>query len=490
MSGRARTGRAALLASLALVGFGAACCAAQAALPGPAARGAHSVQAAPVSQAVLGAGPSAGYSTWIVARAAQTVTLRLTLPVAAAQRLSGTDIPVLTVSKLGSYVLAHTAVEAAGRDCPASDQGYDLGRVDPLDAGVGLYGFEIVFRCARPLTGLVLEDHVLFGRAPSHVDFARIEVGRQFSHELFTAGHERFAIPDAGAPPSASSGRYLRLGWRHLFGSPLRLAFLAVALLLVRRPRDLAALLGGAAGGYVLSFLAQAAGGVEPRMVLVEGFIGLLTVLLALRLALPSMTRPELARTGWSVLLVLLAVVAALLRTPQAALLLLGGAGFSVGYLRVPGAGGRVGPLLLPACLYAFVDGFALPALLAPEPLAGWTRAPMVAGYDAGALLAACALTALAVAAALALLRVGFLEVIRPALSEIGATCLAGLGTFWLVASAGRTIPATLPGKIAPSVTQTLATVDRTRLDPDTLLMRKYMLQGNTLVLRTNNPDE
>lgn len=169
----------ALGACLALAGLGATC---------GVARAAQTVQAAPVSHVAPGAAASASYSTWIVSRDAQTVTLRLTLPAAAAQRLSGTDIPVLTVSKLGDYVLAHTAVEAAGRDCPASDQGYDLGRVDPLNVGAGLYGFEIVFRCPRRLTGLLLEDHVLFGRTPSHVDFARVEVGRQFSHRALHRG--------------------------------------------------------------------------------------------------------------------------------------------------------------------------------------------------------------------------------------------------------------------------------------------------------------
>lgn len=485
MSRRAQPG---LLAALAILAVGASL-----ALAPPAARAARAAavaQAATGSSAPPAAGRGASYSTWIVSRSARTVTLRFELPVGAAQRLTGIAIPVLTVSRLGDYVLAHTAVEAAGQDCPASDQGYDLGRVDPLDVGAGLYGFEVVFRCPRPLTALVLEDRALFDREPAHVNFARVQIGRRFAHEVFTAKRERLAIPDAGMPPSGSAGRYVPLGWHHVLGSPLRIAFLIAALLLVRRARDFGALLGGIAAGYVLSIGAQAAGWVEPRTALVDGFIALLTVLLALRLVLPYAWRPPLVRTGWPALLALLGIAAALLRSPQAALLLLGGAGFSAGYLRLSGTHGGGGALLLPASLYALVDGFTLPALLERVPPASWTRVPMVIGYDAGALLAACALAALAAAAALALVRAGFLQAVRPALSEIGAACLAGLGTFWLLTGAGRTIPAPLPGRIAPSVAQTLATVDATQLDPNTLLMRKYMLQGNTLVLRTNNPDE
>jgi hypothetical protein len=433
---------------------------------------------------------SVSYSTWIISPSERTVTLRYVVPTATAEQLTGTAIPVLTVSKLGDYLLGHAAVYTAAGQCPASDQGYDLGRVDPLDVGRGLYGFELVFRCARPLARLALENRALFDRDPGHVDFARIEVGRRFTQELFTAGRERLSVAAAGPLPSASSDRYVRLGWLHVVRSPLRLGFLLVALLLVRRVRDLAALLGALAAGYVLSGLLQAGGWVLPRPPLVEGFIGFLVALLAVRIALSTADRSRIVRAGWPALLLLLAAGAVALRTPQAALLLVGGAICAVGFLRMHGDGPGRSALWLPAGLYGLFDGLLLPALLAPLHLTAAARAPMLIGYDAGALLADATLAGLLAAGAFALARVGYLDVVRPAVHEAAGACLTGLGTFWLLTNAARTIPATPVGKSAPSIAQTLAHVDRTTANPDSLLMRNYYLMGNTLIPMSQKPKD
>ena len=429
------------------------------------------------------------YSTWIISPGERTVTLRYVVPTATAEQLTGTVIPVLTVSKLGAYLLGHTAVHTAAGACPASDQGYDLGRVDPLDAGRGMYGFELVFRCTRPLVGLVLENRAAFDRDPAHVDFARIEVGRRFAQELFTGRRERLSVADTGPLPSASFARYVRLGWLHVVGSPLRLCFLLVALLLVRRVRNLVELFGALAAGYVLSALVQAGGWVLPRAPLVEGFIGFLVALLAVRIALSTVDRSRMVRGGWPALLLLLGIVAVALRTPQAALLLLGAAICAAGFLRMYDAPGRSG-LWLPAALYGLFDGLLFPALLAPLQLASAARAPMLIGYDAGALLADAALAALLVTGALALARVGYLDAIRPALHEAAGACLGGLGTFWLLANAVRTIPVTPIGKTQLSIAQTLAHVDQTTANPDSLLMRNYYLMGNTLIPMSQKPKD
>ncbi|HEY4338451.1 MAG TPA: hypothetical protein VGM97_00715, partial [Steroidobacteraceae bacterium] len=88
---------------------------------------------------------SVSYSTWIVS--GNMVTLRYLLPVSVAQRLMGVEVQVLTVGKLEEYLLRHQTVGSAGGECPAIDQGFDLGRVDPLAVGPDLYGFEIFYRC-------------------------------------------------------------------------------------------------------------------------------------------------------------------------------------------------------------------------------------------------------------------------------------------------------------------------------------------------------
>ncbi|MGH8258997.1 MAG: hypothetical protein ACREUG_04835, partial [Steroidobacteraceae bacterium] len=78
------------------------------------------------------------------------------------------------------------------------------------------------------------------------------------------------------------------------------------------------------------------------------------------------------------------------------------------------------------------LDGFVLPSRLAPLHLPGWTQARMSLGFDLGALALAAGLLAAAVGAH-ALLRAARLAPPRPALGVLAATCLGGLGMFWLV---------------------------------------------------------
>lgn len=435
------------------------------------------------------ASDSVSYSTWIVARDSGTVTLRYLLPVDTARRLTGAAIPVLTVSKLGDYVLAHTEVWARGHECPASDQGYDLGKVDPLEVGTGLYGFEIVFRCAGPMSGLALHDHAMFEQAPSHVDFARIEIDGRFTRQLFTASRQRLAVPDTGSLPAAGIGEYVRLGLMHILHGAARLTFLLAALLLVRRWQDLAAILTSVAAGYGLSLLAQATGWIQPQMALIEGFIGFLVALLAVGIATLQTGRPQKAAAGWTALLLLLAVAAASMHAARAALLLLGVALFSAGFLGTSAGRERPKLWLLPAGMLGFLDGFVLPALLAPQHLTGWTRAPMVIGYDAGAVLADGLVLALLAAAALALLRSGYLSLLRPAVSDLSAACLAGLGVYWLLSGAAQSVPPQGAGTAGVSIGQALAHVGEAPQNSDSLLMRKYELQGGTLVVRPSQPE-
>lgn len=389
--------------------------------------------------AVLGAAPrpahaesrAISYSDWIVSR--NTVMLRYVLPVAEAQRLTGVEIPVATVAKLGEYILHHTAVTASGRECPAIDQGYDLGKVDPVRAGPGLYGFEIFFRCGAPLRDLTLENRALFHRMPGQVNFARIQAGGRFTQQLFTADRERLHIPDLAAVPPAGLGAYMRLGMRHILRSADRLCFLLAALLLARRRRDVAWIVAGLAAGYGISELIRAAGLIVPRDTLVESFVGFLVALCAVALAVPQLARPRVAIAGWPALLAVFAITAAIAGAAHPALLLAGAAGLAAGFLAAAHRPGQWrGLWLLPVGVLGFLDGWVLPVQLAPLHLPDWTEARMSLGFDLGALVLDAVLLAAAVGVH-ALLRYGRLAPRRAAVNVLAAACLGGLGMFWLV---------------------------------------------------------
>jgi hypothetical protein len=374
------------------------------------------------------------YSTWIVA--GNMVTLRFILPVSQAQGLTGVDVPVLTIAKLEDYLLQHLSVASAGGDCPAIDQGFDLGRVDPLAVGPELYGFEILYRCGDPRQ-LVLRNSALFGRSPGHVNFARIQLGGRSVEQLFTAQHQQLALPQDGAIPAAGFGAYLRLGFTHIMRSADRWCFVLGLLLLVRRWREVGYVLLGLAGGYLLAVLLATTGWLLPRLTPLTAFMGFLVALLGAALIEREPQDTKVTAVGWPTLLLLMVLAVALLRSPAALWALLGGAVFAFGFLMLLRAQ-RSKPLLWAGLvvLYAFLDGFVLPAVQPPAQLPPGLQLRMLFSFDLGAVLGDALLLAVAIAVWL-LLRSRRIALPQLAINDVCAAGLCGAGTFWLLSRLG-----------------------------------------------------
>jgi hypothetical protein len=187
-------------------------------------------------------------SLWVVS--GDSVLLRYTLPKEELRYLVPPGWPSPATASVASYLLTRITVQSAAGACPAIDQGYDLGRVDPLAAGPGLYSFEILYRCTDP-RGLTLGNAALFERAP-HTDFARVQVnGSAFVPVLFTAGRQQLRLPDAGPPPRASAASYLRLGSVHVLHDLEGACFLIAVALLLKRRAELVYIAAGLALGYL-----------------------------------------------------------------------------------------------------------------------------------------------------------------------------------------------------------------------------------------------
>ena len=374
------------------------------------------------------------YSTWNVS--GNSVTLRFVLPVTEAQRLTGAEVPVLTITKLEDYLLQHLTVDSAGGDCPAIDQGFDLGRVDPLAVGPELYGFEIFYRCADPRQ-LVLRNSALFGGAPGHVNFARIQLRGQSVEQLFTAQHQQLALPDERAVPAAGFGAYLRLGFTHIMRSTDRWCFVLGLLLLVRRWREVGYLILALAAGYLLALLLSMTGWVLPRLTPLEAFMGFLVALLGAAVTQREAQHTKIAAVGWPTLLLLMVLALALLRSSAAVWALLGGAAFALGFLMLTRATGSR-PLIWQGlvALFAFLDGFVLPAVQPPQQLPPGLQLRMLIGFDLGAVLFDALIVAVAVAA-WQLLRSRRMALPQAALNDVCAAGLCGLGTFWLLSRLG-----------------------------------------------------
>ncbi len=378
---------------------------------------------------LLAGSTNVSYSVWTIS--GSSVLVKFLLPTPVAQSLSGADVPVLTTRKLGDYLLQHLAVQAGGRDCPAVDQGYDLGKIDPLAVEAGLYGFEILFRCPGT-TDLRLHNHALFARAPGHIHFARVEQNGRSSEQLFTAGREELAIPDGIGVSAAGAGSYARLGALHLAVGLDRLCFLLGTLLLMRRKEDAAYAFAALLAGYVLSMGVSAFGWIVPRASLLEAFMGLMVAVLAAFITLRELRHPRVSAFGCPALFAVLALAAVFMHAPLAALVLFGGAVFAGSLLKVANWF-PARTWLVPVALVGFLDGFALPSALAPLHLSVSSQLWMTAGFDAGAVLVAALVIGVPLGMYLLVGKRFKVATPRALLNEVAAACLGGLGTFWLV---------------------------------------------------------
>lgn len=396
---------------------------------------------------------SASYSRWIVQ--GRRITARFLLPVADAQRVAGSDIEVLVQQRVGQYLLEHLAVRANNAPCEAIDQGYDIGRVDPLTVAAGLYGFEIFFQCAAPDAAgatagpllangpvppadLVLEDHALFDRLPGQIDFARVQVAGGLSRdELFTTTQQQLALSAGNLPRAAGWERYAALGFARMLGRWDRLCFLLGAVLLMRRARELRAVGLALTAGYALALVATLPGDLVPRGGLLGAAVGLLIALVAGLSMVRELARPRVAAIAAMGALLGLAALSLAGHATWPVLLLAGAALFAGGLLGArTSLQSRGLDVTLLVALFGFLDGFVLPEALVPQQLSARALLPMAVGYDIGALLAA-----LGVMVVLMLARGAVGRWTREsgtpaawALARDAATAmLAGLGVFWML---------------------------------------------------------
>ena len=375
--------------------------------------------------------PGVSYSNWSLS--GNMVILRYLMPVADAQRVAGSTTLVETQAKVSSYLLGHVSVRSDAGACPAIDQGFGIGQVDPLAVQAGMYGFEIFFQC--PGThGLVLHNTALFDRLPGAINFARVEIDGHVTQQLFTAAHAQLRAPASGALHPAGVGRYVGLGVRHILGHWDRLCFLFGSLLLLRRPRQLRTLIGGLALGYATSLVIAMGGWITPHMTLLGAFIGFMVAFLAAQLLTRQTGKPRILALGSAGLLLWLAAAVLLAHGNVTVVLLAGAALFAGCYLAVSDRIEQhtIGCLLVPA-VFGFLDGFVLPAAVLPQHPSGGTLLPMLLGFDFGAVLIDAVLLLAVMGGALLLLRWKQMPTARALVNDLATAGLGGLGIFWML---------------------------------------------------------
>ena len=396
----------------------------------PPLPGTQAWAAAPLSRV------NVSYSTWVVT--GREVVLRFVVPAWEADAVMGKAPFLVVQQRLGKYFLEHTSVTASGRTCPPEDQGYDLGKVDPVSVGAGLYGFEIFFRCPLAV-GLVLTDSALFDRLPGHANFARVSVNGRSQQELFTPGKMQLRLPDAGALRAVAEARYVSFGLRYVLQRLDWVCFLIGSVALLAVDRASLWLAAGLVCGFLLSLVVALFDGIAPSSpALLEAFVGLLVALPVARYVSTSMDRRRLAVCAAMALLFGLSSTALFLHRNDSALLLVGAALLAGGMLAI--AAGRLDRLvwlLLPATLLGLVEGLTLQQALQPLQLPPADRLPMVGGLDFGLFLSQVAVLICAAGLFRGLKQKGSLRQLAVA-ADIAAALVGGLGIHQLVSGIYR----------------------------------------------------
>jgi hypothetical protein len=374
---------------------------------------------------------SFSYSIWDVV--GSTVHVRFMMPIAEARNLADPGAPVPAIEEVKMYVAEHVAVTALGVACQPVDQGEEVGLINTLSLLPGWYRFEVIFQCASP-NDIILQDTVLFDRVPDHINFARVQVeGGGFAQRLFTADDQHLRAA-SGDIIFGESGilRYVRLGFAHILRRVDRIAFFVGLMLVARWWRDYATIVAGLCLGYTVSLAVLLTGVIIPRMDLVEALVGFMSVFIAAQMITVASQRPEIAAI--TVGLGLLVAAASASTLDASAKLLLSGFGlFSACYLFVcERIADRAAFWLLPTALFALLDGFGLAGAVSGFEEPGRRLAPVLVGFDCGAMFAE--ITALAtIAAGVALVNRSAVSLPRPFATDLGAATLAGLGVFWFV---------------------------------------------------------
>ena len=368
---------------------------------------------------------SVSRSVWVIAR--DQVTVRVVIPAAEASYTVAPGLPPPSNEKVAAYVLQHLGVETAGSACEAIDQGYDIGRINTLAAGPGLYGYEIIFHCpsaGRP----TLKNAMLFERMPQHVDYARIDLEGASITQLFTAQRQQLDL--AVNAKSTGAGAYASLGASHVAHSLQRVGFLLGLLLLARGGRDWLTAAAGLLLGYVCS-AAILAMHLVPQAPSIESALGLLVALCAVQWMAMRVQQV------WRLALILTATLGllsvAVWRVNGAmAWVLLGSAVFSGSFCIFAARRLDLFLWVLPL-LFGVLDGVVLWGDYSRLHLWRELGSSTLMFFNAGSLLMELGIMALLYAATVAWARIRGSTAFNSVAADAAATALAGMGAFWLL---------------------------------------------------------
>ncbi len=327
-----------------------------------------------------------------------------------------------------AYLTPRLGVDAGGTPCH---------RVAPprtIAAAPGFRRAELEFAC--PLaTGLHLHDTAFFELVPTHVNLAQVQKqDGDFVEQIVAAGDPPLSVGDSGGGlESAGFLRFVGMGVMHIFTGVDHISFLVGLVLISRRLRDLVFVVTGFTLGHSLTLALAVTGFVRPHAEFIDALVALTIALIGAENISVASGRPRTVALATGLCLAVMAGLrlAGIGLLPP--LLLIGAALFAVNYLLFAGQLRDAGRIrLIVTLIFGLIHGFGFAADLLQSRLPPAKLAQILVGFNVGVEVGQLSIVLLLTGATVMLARAQ-LTLPRPIVTDVVASLLVGLGTFWFV---------------------------------------------------------
>jgi hypothetical protein len=304
-----------------------------------------------------------------------------------------------------------------------------------IAAAAGYRRAEFQYACPSA-DQMQLIDRAFFDLVPTHINLAQIQrPSGDFVEQIITADNQSIDVKGANGAElgSASFVRFIQMGVMHIFTGIDHMSFLLGLVLISRRLRDLVFVVTGFTLGHSLTLALAVTGVIRPHAEFIDALVALTIALIGVENIAVASHRPGRVAivTGLSLgAMALLRVFGIGLLPP---LLLMGGAIFSANYLMVSGHLRDAARIrLMVTLVFGLIHGFGFAADLLESRLPKQKLAEILVGFNLGVEFGQLTIVLLltGLVALLARLR---LTLPRPIVTDVLASGLVMIGTFWFV---------------------------------------------------------
>jgi len=304
-----------------------------------------------------------------------------------------------------------------------------------IAAAAGYRRSEFQYACPSA-NGIHLIDTAFFDLVPTHFNLAQIQRGGgDFIEQVVTADTQGIDLQRADGRElgSASFLRFIQMGVLHILTGIDHMSFLVGLVLISRRLKDLVSVVTGFTIGHSLTLALAVIGVVRPHAEFIDALVALTIALIGMENIVAASRRPgtvALAIGGALLVMSMLRLMGIGLLPP---LLLIGAGIFSANYLMVSGHLRDAARIRLVVTLvFGLIHGFGFAADLLESRLPREKLAEILVGFNLGVEMGQLTIVLL-LTGMVALLARWRLTLPRPIVTDVVASGLVLIGTYWFV---------------------------------------------------------